>query len=334
MNSIRIAVPGRGGGTPGVTHFSFSDRLREKGLDVRTFRGEPWRRELGDILLVHGTLSWYPRVKSQLYTTPRDKLPPVVIWHHEPLPPPRASGQFWPWLDHREILKILARSPRATDPYTNYWMFRRLHQRGLPDWLYVTTAERVEFLRERGIPAELLPLGHYPDQGRDLGLERDIDVLFLGGTTLRRSLKIARLRGRGVNVTALGDFHNPEYWGEGRTRLINRAKIFLNIPRFARQFTLLRFALGACNKALLVSEPLYNSAPFVPGEHYVAADYGEMPRAIQYYLTHEEERRRIVENAYQLTLEKCLISHSIDRLAQRLRQLAEGRSIQNPDPNE
>jgi hypothetical protein len=166
-------------------------------------------------------------------------------------------------------------------------------------------------------------MGYAPSQGRDLGIERDIDVLILGATTLRRSLKIGRLRRQGVDVTVRGGWHSPQYWGDSRTRLINRARIFLNIPRFAGQFALLRFTLGASNRALIVSEPLYNSAPFVPGEHYVAAGYGEMPRVIRYYLAHEEERRRIAENGYHLTMEKCLISHSVDRLAECIRRLAE-----------
>jgi hypothetical protein len=326
MDPIRVAVPERGKPEGRKSASVTLELLRKHGFEVRGFCHAPWRSDLGDVLLVRGNLNWYPQVKRQLYETSRDRLPPVIIWHLEPLPPPRASGQLWPWLDHKEVFKILIRSPRATDPYTNYWVLRRLHERGLPDCLFASTAERVEFLQERGIPAEHLPMGHTPGQGRDLGLERDIDALFLGAITARRSLQIARLRRHGVNVTALGDWHNPEFWGESRTRLINRAKIFLNVPRFAGQFALLRFALGACNKALVVSEPLYNSAPFVPGEHYVVATYPEMPGVIQFYLAHEEERRKIAENGYHLTVNKCLLSHSIDRLADRIRQLAEGRA--------
>ncbi|MFB3777994.1 MAG: glycosyltransferase [Bryobacteraceae bacterium] len=137
---------------------------------------------------------------------------------------------------------------------------------------------------------------------------------------------IARLRWLGVNLTVCGGWRKPEYWGESRVELINRTRIFLNLPRFAGQFTLLRFVLGACNKALIISEPLYNSAPFVAGEHYVAATYQEMPRVIRYYLEHEDERRRIAESGYHLTMNHCLASASIERLAGRIRLLAQARA--------
>jgi hypothetical protein len=325
MSSIRLAVPERRRKSDSNTFSSTLEMLARQGFEIRRFTGEPWRAELGDVMLIRGNVNWFPSVKRQLYETPRDKLPAIVVWHLEPLPPSPGSGQAWPWLDHREIAKLLIRSPRATDPYTNYWVLRRLHRRGLPDWLFASSAERVEFLEAKGIPAEHLPMGYLPVLGRDLGLQRDIGVLFLGAATLRRSILIARLRRLGVNLTVRGGWHNPECWGDSRTRLINRTKVFLNLPRFAGQFALLRFVLGAANKALIVSEPLYNSAPFVAGQHYVAATYREMPRVIRYYLEHEDERRRIAENGYHLTMEKCLMSHSVDRLAECIRRLVEAR---------
>jgi len=296
--------------------------LEASGIAIRPFGHVEWQPEFGTILLVLGNLNWYPAVRRRLLTAPVPELPKVIIWHYEPLPLPRAAGVGWPWLDHREIVKILLRDPRATDPYTNFFLLRRLHRRGLPHRLLVSTVEWVEFLREHGIPAEHLPLGYDPGQGRDLGLQRDIDVLFLGASSLRRRLKLAYLHWRGIKVTALGDWNNRAYWGENRVRLINRARIFLNIPRFAAQFTRLRFTLGAANKALIVSEPLYNSAPFEPGKHYVAAPYREMPEVIHYYLSHEEERRKIAEEGYRLAVEQCLLSDSIDRLAECIRQLS------------
>jgi hypothetical protein len=76
--------------------------LRGQGFEVREFCGEAWRPELGDVLLVRGNLNWYPLVKRQLFLTPRDRLPPVVIWHIEPLPPPAARVKPGPgWITGR-----------------------------------------------------------------------------------------------------------------------------------------------------------------------------------------------------------------------------------------
>jgi len=305
--------------------------LEARGIAIRPFGHVEWQPEFGTILLVLGNLNWYPAVKHQLLTSPVSELPKVILWHYEPLPLPRTAGVGWPWLDHREIAKILLRDPRATDPYTNYFVLRRLHRRGLPHRLFASTQERVEFLRKHGIPAEHLPLGYYPAQGRDLGLSRDIDALFLGASSLRRRLKLAYLHWRGIKVTALGDWNNSAYWGEDRVRLINRARIFLNIPRFRAQFAHLRFVLGAANKALIVSEPLYNSFPFEAGRDYVAAGYRDMPDAIRYYLTHEDERREIAEAAHRLVMEKCSLAASVDRMAASIKELLEGGRHEDSD---
>ena len=324
MPPISLAVPSKPGKPTQIPKLAMCSALAERGFIVNWFSGG-WRPEFGNVLFIPMNPGWYPQVKRQLLNTPPGGLPPVVVWHLEPLPSPRISGLPWPWIDHREIARILVRDPWATDPYTNYFNLWRLHRRGLPDLLVTSTLERVQFLRERGIPAEHVPLGYHPEQGRDLGVERDIDVLFLGHQSLRRRLKVAYLRRRGVDVTAAGDWNNPNYWGEERTRLINRARIFLNIPRFEGQLALGRFILGACNKSLIVSEPLYNSAPFVPGEHYIAAEYKEMPSVIEYYLNHEEERARIAEAGYRLTLEKCRLSDSAGKMAGHIERLVAGK---------
>jgi hypothetical protein len=57
--------------------------------------------------------------------------------------------------------------------------------------------------------------------------------------------------------------------------------------------------LGMANKALIISEPIYNSDPYVSGKHYVTATLEEMPGVIDYYLTHPEERAAITEAAHR-----------------------------------
>ena len=38
-----------------------------------------------------------------------------------------------------------------------------------------------------------------------------------------------------------------------------------------------RLILGMANRSLVVSEPIYSPAPFVPGEHYVEANGRDIP---------------------------------------------------------
>jgi hypothetical protein len=137
---------------------------------------------------------------------------------------------------------------------------------------------------------------------------------------LRRWWVIQGLRRAGIDVAVHGEWGNPAYHGENRVRLINRSKIFLNIPRFAGEFAGLRFILGLVNGALIVSEPLYDSYPFVAGEHYVSARRREMPDVIRYYLTHEYERAEVVERGRQLVMSQLQYENCMSRFFSLIRQ--------------
>lgn len=100
MEIIRVAFPARGFGKAPEKPL-LSELLRPHGIEICHIGQGPWRPGHGDVLLVNGNLNWYPAIKRQLLSEELNRLPPVVIWHSEPLPPPRASGLPWPWLDHR-----------------------------------------------------------------------------------------------------------------------------------------------------------------------------------------------------------------------------------------
>jgi hypothetical protein len=231
------------------------------------------------------------------------------------------SGLPWPHLHLREIAKILLRDARATDVYTNYFRLRRLASEGLPDLLVVSTLGRLEFLTERGFAAHWVPLGYVPTHGRDMGLPCDIDVLFLGALDIpRRKRLIKRLRQRGVNLLALGSWFDPNYWGENRTRLLNRTKILLNILRHPGNLSDHRLILGMANKALVISEPMYNPAPYVPGKHYISATIEEMPEAISYYLAHDDERERIANEGHQLVTQEVTMARSLSCILELIQE--------------
>ncbi len=156
---------------------------------------------------------------------------------------------------------------------------------GLLDLVMVGGRASRDFLRDRSIPAEWVPLGYHTGYGRELGVARDIDVMFLGATDVpgrRRALR--RLRREGVAVSVAGSWRDPRYWGEHRTQLLNRVRILLNLPRRPGEMSGQRLLLGMANGALVISEPIYDSAPFTPGEHYVSVPLDEMPAAIGSYL--------------------------------------------------
>jgi hypothetical protein len=176
-------------------------------------------------------------------------------------------------------------------------------------------------LAERGIPAHWVPLGYDPSRGHDMGLSRDIEVLFLGTLEVpRRRRIIKRLRRRGVNLLAMGNRFDPACWGENRTRLLNRTKIFLNISRFVGELPDTRLILGMANKALVISEPIYNPAPYVPGKHYISAPIEEMPQVISYYLTHDDERAYIANEGHRFVTHEVTMAGSVSRVLELIKE--------------
>ena len=216
-----------------------------------------------------GNANWYPESFARLAATAPAERAFVVVWHRSRSrfrPPPGCRGRDGMPGEHA---KVLLRDARATDPHTNARRLRRLARTGLPDLLVVSTAGGQEYLEEIGLQAHHVPLGYRPGQGRDLGLDRDIDALFLGALDVpRRKRAIRALRRSGVRVEAVGGWGDSRFWGENRTQLLNRTKIVLNISRHERQFSGQRLILGMANRALVVSEPMYRPEPFVPGCHY------------------------------------------------------------------
>ena len=296
--------------------------LEEAGYQVTRVVDGPLEVAANGVVWILGNANWLPVICRQLAGKSRHERPFVVFWHTEPLPPPKASGLPWPRLHLREIAKILLRDPRATDVYTNYFCLRRLTGKGLPDLLVVSTLGRREFLVERGIAAHWVPLGYYPSShGHDMGLPRDIEALFLGALEIpRRKRLIKHLRRCGVNLLAVGSWSDPEYWGENRTRLLNRTKILLNISRHPGNLSDHRMNLGMANKALVISEPMYNPAPYVPGKHYISATIEEMPEVISYYLAHDDERQRIVNEGHRLVTQEVTMARSVSRILELIRE--------------
>jgi hypothetical protein len=150
-------------------------------------------------------------------------------------------------------------------------------------------------------------------------LERDIDVLFLGDVRIaRRRRALDYLRSSGIEVAAAGDWEDPQYWGEHRTKLLNRAKILLNVPRTSGDYSGLRMLLGAANGAVILSEPLYRPEPFLPGRHYVEAELEQMPPAVRQLLGDHARRTALTEAARDQATQVSTRSHSVSMLLEAI----------------
>jgi spore maturation protein CgeB len=76
------------------------------------------------------------------------------------------------------------------------------------------------------------------------------------------------------------------------------------------------------NRSMVVSEPLLPHCPaYESGYHYVSAPIESLSETILYYLAQEDERLRIVENAYQLVTSKLTFYNSIKTIMEAVNQL-------------
>jgi len=101
---------------------------------------------------------------------------------------------------------------------------------------------------------------------------------------------------------------------------LNQTKIFLNLQRYAGDLSGARLILGMANKALVISEPIYQPGDYIPGKHFVSATAEEMPEVINYYLRHDSEREAIADEGYKLVTQKLTMERSISRILELIRE--------------
>ena len=192
------------------------------------------------------------------------------------------------------------------------------HANGWLDHYFASTQPRVRFLRSRGISAEMLPVGYHRDWGRDLGANRDIDVLFLGSMGRRRRGANLRwlqeeLARRGRTLTfAVGAY------GAAREELLNRARIVLSLLRMPHDLAGIRVLMGMACGALVVSEYCHDTDAYRPGEHFVMAELNQLPKVIDYYLEHEEERKTIAWQGHRFVTEELTLANLMHKMLRQI----------------
>jgi hypothetical protein len=252
-----------------------------------------------DAVLIPNQPTFYPRALEQLRAL-GTRRPRVVAWMSEPLVPPVAPGLPWPRRTHREWIKLALRDRRVIDARSNERRVLALVREGLLDAVATTTMGRVERFAEVGLETTWVPQTLGPNVYADLRLQRDIPVLFLGAMDVpRRRLLARRLQRAGVDLMAVGGWNDQRYWGEQRTRLLNRAVINLNLNRLAGNFPDTRFNLAAGNRSLIVSEPVHRPDPYVAGETHVEAESQDLPEVIAHCLADHAGRERMISAAYE-----------------------------------
>lgn len=176
------------------------------------------------------------------------------------------------------------------------WLKQR-HSDAWCDLVAVSTAPRHRFLTDMGIPCEYAPLGYHALWGTDLGQDRDLDVVFLGRVKRTgRERLLSRIAGQLAETGVKLLIVDRDCYGEDRTKLLNRAKISLDLVKNSWEMPLLRLLISMGCGALVVSNSPVDPYPFRE-EHLVRVDSDSLVSAILEHLRDEPLRRRKVEAA-------------------------------------
>ena len=280
-----------------------------------------------DCLLLIGSLGSL-RKTAKFLERAASPLPMVIAWVSEPLPPEnlrpwalRVGSKLTPsrlgitrckvplhLLTHPAFLLIHALG-QPDFPHDGQsagslrflieslaWV-QRGYSRGWINEVVVSTMQKVRYLESNGIKSTFVPVGQQPLFGHDLGIERDIDVLFIGNLKSRhrrRSLKhvFTALRNAGATVMV----PDSPIHGEERTALVNRARIMLHLHNYKWDTPWMRWNLATANGAVIASETLSLPDPLIPGKDYLSAELDDLPGAILELLGDEPRRLRMLDN--------------------------------------
>ncbi len=276
-----------------------------------------------DAVFLHAPWGSMVPLSNQLLEYPKSERPKLIWWITEQLPDPALPEWFRYGLSRlRSRLERIAYHQVASGVWRcrpslrwstqKFFRFRYygdlywLRDADVLSLLVVSSPWIANFLRQRDF-APFNPEGpsYYPDWGADLNMERDIPVLWIGkiATARRRRLLNAissELQKRNLDLMMVDGEHHPYVFGQERTILLNRTKIVLNLLRTEWDNNAMRFHLASLNRAMIVTEPMLSHTSFVSGEHLVEAPINQIVDCICYYLAHDLERQKIVDNAYEL----------------------------------
>lgn len=290
-----------------------------------------------EIFFLFGPFGKFLRIPQSFAGQKREERPVFVYWNTEGLPDLRLpwplvkfAGQFRSWLGRLEwsthplgqiaqrVLLSRLESRMIRFRYVGDYLYAQ--RRGWIDVFADISALYAGIYRRSGIPALVAPFGSSHLWYEDLGLERDIDVLWMGKrATRRRSETLDRLRAElnrhGVDIYMVDGEEHPFVFDEERTEILNRAKITLNLLRTWYDENSLRICMAAPNGSMVVSEPMLPHVPqYQPGVHYAAAPLDRLAQTILYYLEHDVERERLAGNASRLLTETLTMRRSIETI--------------------
>ena len=200
----------------------------------------------------------------------------------------------------------------------------------------------VDAIRARGHQAMHLQLGGVPSM-KAPEVDRDVDVLFLGGSTPRRAAALAPLAPllwnresqlRLFRFSAPVDGAAPgTVFGDDKYRLLARSQILLNVHRddaLPGYFEWARMVEAMANGCAVLTEPSTGYEPLIEAKHFVVADHLAVPLAE--LLDDPDRCRAIGEAARSAVLDEHPLVESLAPVLDRLDEVAPGRPRRHRKP--
>jgi hypothetical protein len=174
-------------------------------------------------------------------------------------------------------------------------------------WSYIETD--VEHVRPLGVPFHYVPFGYaatyesrFERYNRERPIEDDIDVMFFGNLSARRSRVLDELESRGLRVY-VASAAEPAY-GAKLNHLLARSKIVLGIHQFEEResqiIDLGRLDYLMSNRIFVLHErPRASTTAPALEQHVTTCEYEDFPERCGYFLARPEERRRRAAETYE-----------------------------------
>ena len=200
----------------------------------------------------------------------------------------------------------------------------------------------VDAIRARGHQAMHLQLGGVPSM-KAPEVDRDVDVLFLGGSTPRRAAALAPLAPllwnresqlRLFRFSAPVDGAAPgTVFGDDKYGLLARSQILVNVHRddaLPGYFEWARMVEAMANGCAVLTEPSTGYEPLIEAKHFVVADHLAVPLAE--LLDDPDRCRAIGEAARSAVLDEHPLVESLAPILDRLDEVAPGRPRRHRKP--
>lgn len=210
-------------------------------------------------------------------------------------------------------------------------------------------------LNRRNIAADFVPLGYIApwDYWHGEDRERPVDAAFLGGYNDRRGHALAacapalesRISALHLSETGLPHTASNTHFlsHERKWRLMAESKVILNVHRAALGYLEWHRILGAIlNGCVVLTELSIGYEPLIPGEHFLAVAYEDIPFALQALLDDDERLERMRHAAYDLVRTELPVERTAEVLVKAVEHAARNLNgmtvgdwgMPNPSPAE